>query len=177
MNEQKLSKEQLLDYFSTNHKYFMELASYYWKNEPTYYKETILPIIEQNKNPNANNIKTLFESNNKPTTEQLNEFYKNDNKYFMSIANYAYTYDMDYYSDFVYPIILRNKKGAISITCPFCHNNVSPAKISKISTGGIIMIIAGILLAPVIVGLIFIFIGVSMKDYYSVCPICKMKIG
>jgi hypothetical protein len=177
MEQQKYTREQLLEYYRTNNKYFMELANYYYKNDPDFYRATVLPIIEQNKDASIAGIKILFDTYNKPTGEQLLEYYKTNNKYFMNIADYAYKNDKEYYTNVVYPIFITNKSGSVTITCPFCHNTVTPIKNSKISTGGIVMIVAGILLAPVLIGIVMIFIGVAMKDNYSVCPMCRMKLG
>jgi hypothetical protein len=112
------------------------------------------------------------------TSEQLQEIYKTNYNYFLELANTYYKNDRIYYDEVVYPVILhyKNNPTGATITCPFCQNKIAPITHSSITTGGIVMIVAGILLSPILVGIILIIIGASMKDIHKSCPSCGMKL-
>ncbi len=57
--------------------------------------------------------------------------------------------------------------------CRYCSGELVPK--SKMSTAGIIMLLAGLLLAPVVVGLILILLSFSMKEKYLVCCNCGVR--
>ncbi|MBK9333954.1 MAG: hypothetical protein IPM96_16485 [Ignavibacteria bacterium] len=44
------------------------------------------------------------------------------------------------------------------------------------TTGGIVCILAGLILTPIIIGILIIFIGMGMKETTTYCSYCKMKI-
>ena len=112
--------------------------------------------------------------NKRPTKEELTNYFFTKRKYFDELATYYYTNDIEYYSTCIAPIYENNKFDGL-IDCPFCHSRIKPNYWKSMSTGGIFMILAGILLAPVLVGIILIIIGMNMKDVSRVCPMCKMK--
>lgn len=66
---------------------------------------------------------------------------------------------------------------SIEIQCPFCHNTIKPYSVSKTSTGGVICILAGILLAPICIGIVLIIVGINMKEVSRICPHCRMKLN
>jgi hypothetical protein len=68
------------------------------------------------------------------------------------------------------------KNQITEIECPFCHNKINPFTKQKVSTGGVIMIIVGLIFTPVLIGIVFIIIGISMKVYEKYCPKCNMKL-
>jgi hypothetical protein len=71
---------------------------------------------------------------------------------------------------------LSNNKKIVEIECPFCHNYVKPFTKQKASTGGVIMIIVGVVFTPLLIGIVFIIIGISMKVFEKHCPRCNMKL-
>jgi hypothetical protein len=73
------------------------------------------------------------------------------------------------------PVVNLNNK-VIEIECPFCHNKINPFTRKKVSTGGVIMIIVGVVFTPILIGIVFIIIGISMKVFEKYCPKCNMKL-
>ena len=57
------------------------------------------------------------------------------------------------------------------IRCPFC-NSTDRLQFQKFTTGGIIVLLAGILLAPVCFGIILIFIAFGMREGRFRCQSC-----
>lgn len=66
---------------------------------------------------------------------------------------------------------------SVTIECPFCKKQVYPAINKKISSGGIILIVAGILLAPILIGIVLIIVGINTKEITRYCPNCKLRLG
>jgi len=60
-------------------------------------------------------------------------------------------------------------------TCPHCRGPVATE--SKVSSTGWVVFLAGLLLAPVLVGLVLIPIGLSMKQRRAVCQRCRMIVA
>lgn len=117
----------------------------------------------------------------KPTQEQLESYYYNNRSYFDSLANYYYKNDKDFYTEFIHPFYSRplpapQQINRVQITCPFCHQAITPNRYTKISTGGWVMIVIGLIFTPILLGIILIFVGISMKDSYAICPNCKMRL-
>lgn len=111
----------------------------------------------------------------KPTYQELQNYYFNNRKYFDELAQYYYDNDIEYYKAYILPQYSQLLAG--EIRCPFCQRNVRPLNTSRISTGGTILIIVGILFSPILIGILLIFIGIGMKDYNKLCPFCKMKLS
>lgn len=120
---------------------------------------------------------------NKPTPEELESHYYNDRKYFDYLAHYYYKNDKEFYLNFILPFYSRTQPAqpikpinAVKITCPYCHQPVTPYRYTKISTGGWVMIIIGLIFTPVLLGIILIIIGINMKESYATCPNCRMNL-
>lgn len=73
------------------------------------------------------------------------------------------------------PVLSYNNK-TVEIDCTFCHNKIKPFTKKRVSTAGVIMIIVGLIFTPVLIGIVFIIIGISMKVYEKYCPKCNMKL-
>ena len=59
--------------------------------------------------------------------------------------------------------------------CPYCNGPVV-AK-SKMSTAGVVVLLAGLLLAPMLVGIPLIIAAFYMKENYHVCSSCGMRLA
>ncbi|MBS1494339.1 MAG: LITAF-like zinc ribbon domain-containing protein [Bacteroidetes bacterium] len=116
-----------------------------------------------------------METDIKPTPQKLAEYYHTNRQYFDELAKYYFEHDKEFYQINIYPLYSTLSQG--QITCPFCKQNVFPLRWSKTSTSGIIMIVVGLIFTPVLIGILFIYLGTTMKDYTSVCPNCKCKLG
>jgi LITAF-like zinc ribbon domain len=62
----------------------------------------------------------------------------------------------------------------IGFVCPFCHTNAPPMKYVKVSTGGWIVFVLLILSC---FGILLAWIGLLMKESYTVCSQCGIKLG
>lgn len=112
----------------------------------------------------------------RPTQEELESYYYNNRKHFDYLANCYYKNDKEFYTEFILPFYSRQAPDKVQITCPFCHQAITPNRYTKISTGGWVMIIVGLIFTPILLGIILIFVGISMKDSYAVCPNCRMNL-
>lgn len=63
--------------------------------------------------------------------------------------------------------------SGIGLICPFCKNSDKFYSRKPISTGGIIVMLFGIALTPVLVGIILIIVGLQMKQQKYQCDNCK----
>ncbi|MBP7148808.1 MAG: hypothetical protein KBD01_14835 [Acidobacteria bacterium] len=57
------------------------------------------------------------------------------------------------------------------LRCPFCGGDALDGRRSM-TTAGVVVLLAGILLAPVCIGVILIMIGLSMREQKYVCRNC-----
>lgn len=61
-------------------------------------------------------------------------------------------------------------------TCPFCKSHAQPREESRMSTAGIVCLLAGFCLTPFIIGLALIPIAFFLKDSHHICADCNVKL-
>jgi len=59
------------------------------------------------------------------------------------------------------------------IRCPTCGSTIYSGPKQKFTTGGIIMLLAGFLLAPFCIGVVLILISLKMRETKYRCGNCK----
>lgn len=122
-----------------------------------------------------------MENINKPTREELINYYISNRKYFDELANFYYQQDRTFYESTIFPIYNTLKPGEVK--CAGCNQNTIPFRENKITSAGWICIVFGICSAffgifffPMFIGISLILVGISLKEYNVVCPICRNKI-
>ena len=124
---------------------------------------------------------------------EIKKLYCNDEVHYKMLADYYYKEDIDFYKKAFSNTSLKSVDAKTTtgetipiqssimrpgnIVCPYCKNTVYPYINKKISTGGIILIVAGIVLAPILIGIILIIVGVNTKEISRHCPNCKISLG
>jgi predicted RNA-binding Zn-ribbon protein involved in translation (DUF1610 family) len=68
---------------------------------------------------------------------------------------------------------LDPRRAGKAITCPFCESLNVSEPIKKMTTGGVVMFVFGLLLAPVCVGLVLIFAALASREVKHECNECK----
>jgi len=132
-------------------------------NYKTLSEDEIKKILETSETyyPKFNSIQTI------------ESYYKTNYQYFNEYSVYWYNKDINYYNSYIKQYY---DSSNVHIHCPFCSHYVIPNSIRKITTGGIVCILAGLILTPIIIGILIIFIGMGMKETTTYCSYCKMKI-
>ena len=67
---------------------------------------------------------------------------------------------------------LDPRRAGTAITCPFCKSHNISDPIKKMTTSGVIMFIAGLLLAPVCIGLVLVYAGWGSREVKHECRAC-----
>lgn len=118
--------------------------------------------------------------------QQLQYHFINNRKYFNELAAYWKGKDIYYYNQFISPFYASR---TIPIECPYCKQINSPTVINNIKTfGWLIFFFFGFIsfglfwagvkywtYAIVILGIGII--GLTFKENYKICKICKTKIN
>ena len=69
---------------------------------------------------------------------------------------------------------LQTSLGSAQPTCPYCHGT-RLAWTRKFTTPGIIVLIAGLVLAPICIGIIMILISLGMREVRYSCLSCAKE--
>jgi hypothetical protein len=117
--------------------------------------------------------------------ENLQSYFVHNRKFFNELADYYKKNNLTIYSEKFVPLIenesLNNNNVGYNSTennkiiCPYCKKEIIP-KITYNNNMKYILIIVGILLAPVIIGIILIIIAICLKVKTKSCPECNMTI-
>jgi len=61
----------------------------------------------------------------------------------------------------------------VGLACPYCRSNNIGRGFQAMTTGGVVMLIVGICLIPVLVGIVFVLASFSMKEMRYRCQNCR----
>lgn len=126
----------------------------------------------------------------KISEEMLKHYYETDKNFFNTYANYFYKEDPEYYTKQIAPYF----KQRTGITCPFCHNQITPKNKPEYTSAAITMFvfcgISGffailfVLAKSEILFYMFGFISLLLmifafnsKRFIKICPKCNLQIG
>lgn len=59
-----------------------------------------------------------------------------------------------------------------NLKCPFCYSSGPFMAVRKMNTEGWITMLVGILLAPILIGIVLFFVAQSFKDTKHICQHC-----
>lgn len=68
---------------------------------------------------------------------------------------------------------LLQREAIPGLWCPYCGSTIYKGPKKKFTTGGVIMFLAGVLLAPVCIGLLLILVSFRMREVKYKCGNCK----
>ncbi|HZV36106.1 MAG TPA: LITAF-like zinc ribbon domain-containing protein [Verrucomicrobiae bacterium] len=59
------------------------------------------------------------------------------------------------------------------LRCPYCGSTTYSGPKKKFTTGGVIFLVAGLILTPICIGLLFLLIAFNMRETKYKCGNCK----